>query len=251
MTPPGGHLKFILDTNLGLPVDRDPWSTFLRANDIAADSTTDLPRIGRAMDAHEFDLGYVPLADLLRRMARRDRHYRGLAIATSKFTGRVDFPSVLVVRGDDEAKGLDDLAGSKYGYINKSCSSSYFPPAILFHREGRRLDHVLHIEPVPPWQGQVDAVVSGRVRATMCPEDVWRTNPANAKTTKVIGRFDEARAAVVVARRSLDEAVARKLLDALVEWIPEPQSVYGAFRPFYFADVQAYYHDLARLTADL
>lgn len=250
MTLPDGHLKFVLDTNLGLPVDRDPWLAFLRENDIAVESTTDLLRIGRAMDAHEFDIGFVPLADLLRRVARGDRHYRGLAIATSKFTGRVDFPSVLVVRRDDGAAGLDDLAGSKYGYINKSCSSSYFPPAIMLHREGRRLDHVLHIEPVPSWQGQVDAVIAGRVRATMCPEDVWRTNPANAATTKVIGRFDEARAAAVVVRRSLDEAVARKILDPLVDWIPEPQAVYGAFRPFYFADVQAYYHDLARLPAD-
>ena len=42
MTPPAGHPKFILDTYLGLPVDRDPWPAFIRANDLAADSTTDL-----------------------------------------------------------------------------------------------------------------------------------------------------------------------------------------------------------------
>ena len=132
--PPTGQLKFTIDTHPGFPVDLAPWPEFLRANDIAVESTTDLPGIGRAMDAHEFDIGFVPLADLLRRVARRDRHYRGLAIATRS----------------------------------------------------------------------------------------W----------------------------SLDEAVADRFLDVLVDWIPSPEAVFAAFRPFYFADVQAFYHDLARLPAD-
>ena len=37
-------------------------------------------------------------------------------------------PSVLVVRKDDPAESLMDLEGATYGYINKSCTSSYFPP---------------------------------------------------------------------------------------------------------------------------
>ena len=134
MTVPDGHPKFLLDTNLGLPVDRDPWLGFLHANDSAVGSTTDLPPIGRAMDAHEFDIGFVPLADLRRRVARYDR---GLTIATSKLTGRGDFPSVLVDRRDDVAAGPDDLAGSKFGHIDKSYWSRYCPPAVMLHREGR------------------------------------------------------------------------------------------------------------------
>jgi ABC-type phosphate/phosphonate transport system substrate-binding protein len=96
---------------------------------------------------HKPDISYLPVADLHRLVAAGDNHYRGLAIATSKFTGTTHLPSVLVVRKDDPATNLNDLAGAKYGYINKSCSSSYFPPAILLARQGKTLDEFFEIVP--------------------------------------------------------------------------------------------------------
>lgn len=242
---------FLLDTNLGLSVEDKPWPAFLAHWGIEVVSTTDLVRLDAMMAAHEPDIAFMPIADFHRLLATGDDHYRGLAIATSKFTGTTNLPSVLVVRRNDPASSLHDLEGAKYAYINKSCSSSYFSPAILLDAQGRKLGEFLDIVPTAPWQGQIDAVVTGSVRATMVPEDVWRTNPANALTTRIIDRYDNATPAPVVVRRDLDEALARALLDALVTWVPKWDGVYGAFRPFYRADVHRFFHDLDRLAPGL
>lgn len=99
-------------------------------------------------------------------------------------------PSVLVVRADDPAVGIDDLRGASLGYINTSCSSSYFCPAIVLNERGANLADFFDLRSTAPWQGQIHAVTSGAVRATMVVEDVWRTTPANGSDTKIIGRYD-------------------------------------------------------------
>ena len=242
---------FLLDKNFGLPVEDEPLSGILKAAGIGAEKSTDLPAIDRRVGDHGPDFAYIPIADYHRLFAGGDRHYRGLAIATSKFTGLTNLPSVLVVRRDDSASSLRDLEGARYGYINKSCSSSYFPPFVMLYRDGKRADEVLDMVPTAAWQGQIDALVEGGVRATMVPEDVWRTTPSNADTTKVIDRYDAATPALIIARAGLNEVTCRTLLDALVAWVPPWMSIYGAFRPFYYADVHAFFHDLDQLPADM
>ncbi len=203
------------------------------------------------MADHRPDLAFISISDLLRSAAKGDRCYRGFAIPTSKFTGTTNLPSVLVVRQDDPAESLVDLEGAKYGYINQSCSSSYFPAAIVLGQQGKMLGEYLDIVQVKAWQGQIDAVVSKEVRATMVAEDIWKTTPRNAQNTKIIGRYENAKPALIVARHDLDEEVGKKLLAALVAWIPKWEAIYGAFRPYYYADVQAYFHDLNGLHAGI
>jgi phosphonate transport system substrate-binding protein len=243
---------FLLDQNLGLPVqDTKPWPSILSALGINAVSTRDLVHLDEMVARHEPDIAFMPIADFHRLFAKGDDHYRGFAIATSKFTGTTNLPSVLAVRKDDPATSLQDLSRARYGYINKSCSSSYFPPAILLEKQGKSLDEFLEIVPTAAWQGQIDAVVSKEVRATMVPEDVWKTHAANANDTKIIGRYDNATPPLVVVRRNLDETIAKTLLDALVTWVPKWEAVYGAFRPFYYADVHSFFHDLDQLPAGM
>ena len=244
--PMSGKL-FLLDTNLGLAFGDAPWPEVLATHEFAALETTDLEKLDAMMAAHEPHAAFLPIADYHRLLATGDTHYRGLAIATSKFTGTTRLPSVLVVRRDDPASGIADLEGARFAYINRSCSSSWFSTAILLQAHGKTLSRFLEMVPTPPWQGQVDAVVSGAVRATMLPEDVWLTTPGNADTTKIIGRYDGATPALVVARQDLDAAVAAALLEALVTWVPRWENVYGPFRPFYRADVHRFFHDLDRL----
>jgi phosphonate transport system substrate-binding protein len=85
----------------------------------------------------------------------------------------------------------------------------------------------------------------------MVPEDVWKTHAANANDTKIIGRYDNATPPLVVVRRNLDETIAKTLLDTLVTWVPKWEAVYGAFRPFYYADVHSFFHDLDQLPAGM
>ena len=240
-------IAFLLDKNLGLPADECPWTRILPDLGIKAVSTTDLPSLDKSVVAHEPDIVYLPIADFHRLFAKGDHYYRGFAIATSKFTGTTNLPSVLVVRKDDPANSLDDLEGATYGIINRSCSSSYFPPALMLLQKGKTIDEFLKVEEMPAWQAQVDAVVSGRVRTTMVPEDVWKTTPKNAQDTKIIGRYDNPTPPVVVARDGLDERVTKTLLEALINWAPKWEAVYGAFRPYYYADVHDFFHELDKL----
>jgi len=240
-------LYFLLDRNLGLPADQEPWQSFLTELDIRTDASTDLVDIDRQIGDNSPDIAFIPIADYHRLLARGDNYYHGFVIASSKFTGSVDLPSVLVVGKDDPAKSLDELEGASYGYINKSCSSSYFPPAIMLQKKGRELDKFLKIKPVKAWQGQVDAVISGEVRATMVPEDVWKTTPDNAKHTKVIDRYDTAKPAMIVMREGIDEEVSKQLLHRLIEWSPKWEAVYGPFKPYLLAEVFSFFHDLDAL----
>lgn len=244
-------LSFVLDQNLGLPASDEPWKTTFAAAGITAEETTDLAAIDAALEKHEPDIAYVPTADFHRLVRSGDQFYRGLAIATSKFTGDPRQSSLLVVRADDPGTDLDDLSGADYGYINTSCTSSYFSPAILVTRLGKTWDKFLNFIPVPPWQGQIDAVVARKVRATMVLEDVWKATPSNAESTKVIGRYDNCKPPVVIARKDLDPHTRTTLLDALVGWEPDWSGIFGGLKPYYYADVHPFFHDLDQLPAGM
>ena len=249
-----GRLSFLIDTNLGLDVAAEPWKGLLSAAGLDVEQSTDLPYIDRLVAEHRPDVAYIPMGSFYRLFGRGDQHYRGLAQATSKMTGSVLQTCFLVVGKDDPANSIADLSGARFGFINRSCSSSFFPPAILLNRLGRNLDDFLDmvpVEPGPTWQGLVDAVISHEVRATMVLEDTWNAQPRNAEHTRVIERYTRGPEAVVVARDSLDEKLRKSLLDALLATVPGWDTVYGSFKPFYYADVHAYFHDLGQLPSGL
>jgi hypothetical protein len=237
-------MTFALDKNLGIPTDQTPWNETLAAAGINAIQTDNLVELDEVVFRHEPDIAYIPAADYHRMFAKGDHHYRGLAIATSKFTGLPLLRRLLVVRQDDPAKGTD------YGYINKSCSSSYFPPALLLEKKGRKLNeflNIMQVKPGPTWQGLVDAVVEKKVRSTMVLEGVWKTFPKNAKTTKIIGEYVGGKPPIVLVRQDLDETICKTLLDALLAWVPAWEAVYGSFKPYYYADAHPFFHDLDTL----
>lgn len=240
-------LSFLIDGNLGLNPDQPPWTEALPALGIEARSTTDLAELDRRVADHEPDVVFMPIADFHAVLASGDRHYRGLVMVTSKVSGTTNLPCVLVVAKDDPATRLEDLDGSTFALINRSCSSSYFAPAILVQRLGHRVDEYFDLCETAPWQGQIDAVISGQVRATMVPEDVWTSAPSNAEATKVIARYTDATGAVVVARADLDQCATGPLLDALLGWSPAPNAVFGGFKPFADSDVVGFFHDLDKL----
>jgi ABC-type phosphate/phosphonate transport system substrate-binding protein len=155
-----------------------------------------------------------------------------------------------VVRQDDQASSLDDLEGSTYGYLNRSCSSSFFPPAIMLHEKGKKLETFFELKQVAGWQDRVNAVVAKSVRATMILEDVWKMTPENAQMTKVIGEYDSCVPAVLIVRKDLSPEVATLFREHLLSYMPNWKNVYGAFRPFYFADIQTFYHQLCQLPED-
>jgi ABC-type phosphate/phosphonate transport system substrate-binding protein len=133
------ELAFILTKNLGFPITEEPWTSIFSAAGIKAEATTDLAKVEKKLMEGGLNIAYVPGAGFCVMLRKGNPHYRDLVIATSKFTGQAAQRTLLLVGQDDPAKGLDDLEGSEYGYLNRTCSSSFFPPAILLQQKGVRI----------------------------------------------------------------------------------------------------------------
>ncbi|MDG4665572.1 PhnD/SsuA/transferrin family substrate-binding protein [Mycobacterium sp. 236(2023)] len=242
-------MEFLVDSNLGLPVDEKPWSDILAGLGITTTLTNDLEYLDRRVERHEPDVVFMPIADFHRLLQSGDTFYRGFVLVTSRITGSTNLPSVLVVRSDDPAQSIEELRGATLGYINTSCSSSYFCPAIVLHSLGEELRDFFDTVPTAPWQGQIDAVIDGTVRATMVVEDIWRATPSNAVATKVIGRYDDATGAVIVIRDGVDDSVRAGLLEALLAWQPRADALFGPFTRYRDDGLAAFFADMDRLPA--
>jgi ABC-type phosphate/phosphonate transport system substrate-binding protein len=244
-------ITFVLDKNLNLPTDQEPWVGMLKAAGIKAHATTDLVHVDQLLVDNGPDIAYIPGGDFCKLILKGNPHYQGLVIATSKFTGEPYQRTLLVVRKDDPANSIDDLAGSTYGYMNKSCSSSYFPPAVMLNRQGKNFEQFLKIVEVPGWQNRVDAVVAKKIRSTMILDDVWKMTPSNEQTCKIIGEMDDCPPAILAVNKRLDIETVGKLREQALSYIPSWQTVYGAFRSYNYADVQSFTHYLSELPADV
>ncbi|AEA22655.1 phosphate/phosphite/phosphonate ABC transporter substrate-binding protein [Pseudonocardia benzenivorans] len=240
-----GPLTFVLDANLGLTVADATWARYLAEHGIIAEPSTDLAAIDRILGRHRADLGYVPAADY--HGFADDPAYRGLAVATSSRTGEPTQSAVLVVRADDPARHVDDLSGATLGYVNTSCSSSWYAPALLARQQDASIEEYFRPVLVPPWQPQIDAVVDGRTRCTSVLEDVWTANPDNAGRTRIVGRVDGLCPPVVIARDDVDDALAGSVVAELVAWTPPAGSIYGPFIGYDDAYVAPFFAMLATL----
>lgn len=244
---PNQNLTFILNGNLDFPIASEPWQSVFAAEGIAAEATTDLAKIDELLATGGPAIAYVAGASFCVMLQKDNPHYSGLVIATSKFTGQAAQRTLLIVRHDDPATSLDDLEGSEYAYLNRSCSSSFFPPSILLQQKGKQIDAFFNLKQVAGWQARIDAVVAGSVRSTMILEDVWKMTLKNTEVAKAIGEYFPCVPAVLIVRKDLDTKVRDSLREEFLNYIPNWSNVYGAFRPFYFADVQTFYHQLGLL----
>jgi hypothetical protein len=95
------NLTFLLNKNLGFPAAEESWKGILSAEGITADVTTDVTKMNQALAEGDPDVAYVTGAGYCVMMRNGNQHYRGLIIATSKFTGQPTQCSLLVVRQDD------------------------------------------------------------------------------------------------------------------------------------------------------
>lgn len=225
-------MKGLFDTNLEFPFKDPRWAQFISAERCEISSTTDLDELTAALHQHQADFSYLPCANYF--YLRNDPAYRGIASALSGRTRQPSQNSVMVVRVSNPAKRWQDLRNARLGYINTYCTTSYFAPSILLAREGRALNSFFHASPVPPWQGQIDAVLDGTIDVTMVFEDVWLARVDNAVRTRIIARLDGLPTPTMIVRRDAD-GFALRFKAALMAFAP-----LGNTSPLYagFADYQ-------------
>jgi phosphonate transport system substrate-binding protein len=213
---PATHTKRIeggFDANLDFPFDDAGWTTFARATACSITSYTDLDVLTTALRQRLFEFSYLPSSNCF---FLRDAPYRGIVSAMTPITKRAAQSSVFVVAKENPATSWHDLRGKRLGYINTYCTTSYFSPSVLLGREGLALKDFFNAFPVAAWQGQIDAVLSGGIDATMVYEDVWLAQPSNAARTKILARLDDLPTPPFIVRTNMDETVVGQLKQTLL-----------------------------------
>jgi hypothetical protein len=124
----------------------------------------------------------------------------------------------------------------------------YFSPSVLLGREGLALKDFFNAFPVAAWQGQIDAVLSGGIDATMVYEDVWLAQPSNAERTKILARLDDLPTPPFIVRTNMDELVVGQLKQTLLGLTTDGKgALYAGFAEFQDARMQRWFADLAAL----
>jgi phosphonate transport system substrate-binding protein len=206
---------FACDVNLGFPTDDSEWAAFFRDHGWRIVNYDDMGALNATLKAHVPAAAFMPAANYY--YLKDDLFYAGLASACAERSGGTTVTSVLIVPQTSDARSVLDLRGKRLGDINSYCTTSYFSPAILL------ADHNVPfrtffstVEPVGAWQHQIDAVLAGRVDATMVEEGIWLDKATNASATKVIGSVDRLPGPVIVLAKTVDPAFASAFLARLL-----------------------------------
>jgi phosphonate transport system substrate-binding protein len=178
------------DGNLGFPVDDPAWQKFLVRHGIHAAAYDDMAALTVDLRHSVNAFAFLPAANYF--CLREDPSYEPIASALYAANQTPRLSSLLVVAKSSGITALSQLRGRRLGYAHRYCTTSYFAPALLLLENRDAIaDFFAALIQVPPYQGQIDCVVAGRVDATMVEEDVWLKKPANAEATRVIARRDD------------------------------------------------------------
>jgi phosphonate transport system substrate-binding protein len=208
-------LIFACDVNLGFPTDDPEWAAFFRDHGWRTVNYDDMGELTATLKAHVPSAAFMPAANYY--YLKDDPYYAGLASALAERTGHTTVTSVLIAPRTSNARSVMDLRGKRLGDINSYCTTSYFSPAILLAEHDMPFRTFFStVEPVGAWQRQIDAVLAGRVDATMVEEGIWLDKPANQAQTKIIGSVDGLPGPVIVLAKTVDPAFASAFLAKLV-----------------------------------
>jgi phosphonate transport system substrate-binding protein len=201
---------FAHDGNLGFPTDDPPWREFFNRNGIRVAGYHDMAKLTHELEEDVKAFSYLPAANYY--YIRDDPSYEAVASALYAPDQTPKLTSLLVVRESSGITAIDQLHGLRLGYAHRYCTTSYFAPALLLMDNGHSIaDFFSDLIQVPAYQGQIDAVVTERVDATMVQEDVWRKEASNAGTTRVIAEKRDLPTPLVIANTEADDGFRNEL----------------------------------------
>ena len=243
------RLVFAHDVNLGFPTNDPEWAAFFAEHGWRAAGYDDMGKLTETLRSHAAAASFLPAANYF--FLRDDPFYSGLASALAMKTGGKTVDSVLIVPTSSKAESIVDLKGKRLGYINLYCTTSYFSPAILLAEHGIPFEGFFSsMKPVGAWQRQIDALAAGEIDATMVEEGIWRSKPANAAATKIIGRIERLPGPVVVVAKTVDTAFASAFLARLLATrIARADQPFAGYAPYCQKEVQDFFDRSARAFA--
>ena len=234
---------FAYDANLGLQVDDPSWRDLLDRHGLdVAPYKGDMAQLTKDLSSDPVTLAYLPAANYF--YLREGGLYHPLASAVYAASGSSSFTSLMVVSAQSDIAILDELRGRKLGYAHRDCTSSFFAPAILLYEHSLDIAELFaELVEVPPYQGQIDAVVAGRVDATMVDEDVWRRGKANERDTRVIGRRTGLPTPLLIVSAEADEALVREIRELALSHRPATtaETLFAGFVAYDRRKVEGFY----------
>jgi phosphonate transport system substrate-binding protein len=235
------------DGNLGLPVDDPAWREFLDCHGMHAAAYDDMAKLTVDLKQSVKAFAYLPAANYF--YLRDDPWYEPVASALYAADRTPRLSSVLVVAKSSGITALDQLRGRRLGYAHRYCTTSYFAPALVLMENHHAIgDFFAALIQVPPYQGQIDCVVAGRVDATMVQEDVWLKTPANAEATRVIARRDNLPTPLVIVAANTAGEFKKDLRQLLFSHHPRitPTTLFSGFVPYQRQQVEGFFAASAR-----
>jgi phosphonate transport system substrate-binding protein len=197
-------------------------------------------------------ISYLPAANYF--YLRDNPSYEPLASAICAADDTPNLTSVLVVRSSDDVTELDQLRGGSLGYAHKYCTTSYFAPALLLHDHGDSIgDFFARLDVVAPYEGQIEAVLDGRIDATMVQEDVWRRTSENVRTTRVIDRKEHLPTPLLIVDADADVTLRRDLSRLVFSYRPTitPDTLFSGFVPYRRRQVERFFEASALALAGM
>jgi phosphonate transport system substrate-binding protein len=237
---------FIMDSNLGFPVEDPVWAAFFSKNRIKIQGYVDLDQMSSEIRKNASTFCYLPAANYF--YIRSDSFYLPIASALFASNKTTKISSLLVVSKDSHISSLSQLKGKRLGYINTYCTSSYFAPAILLHRNGYSFqDFFSERIGVGAWQKQIDAVIAGKVDATMVQEDVWHSLPSNAQKTKILDQVDNLPSPLILCAPNAPEGLKKEFVELLLSHQATSQAhlLFNGFTRFQKELVSNFYTEAA------
>ncbi|MEV7416020.1 PhnD/SsuA/transferrin family substrate-binding protein [Streptomyces sp. NPDC089919] len=208
---------FLYDANLRLEVDSPAWSSFLEDHAIRpVGYHGDMAPLTRQLERHMATFSYLPVLNYFH--LRADPAYEPLASAVYAADGTTGIPSVLIVAAGSEVTATGHLRGKRLAIAHRFCTTSFLAPLLMVHDLGSRIDEFFsELVITPPYEGQVEAVLTGAADATFIQEDVWLKDPAHTEKTRVLTRRDHLPTPLFIAGEEaspgLSSAVRRFLLN--------------------------------------
>jgi phosphonate transport system substrate-binding protein len=240
-------LTFAYDGNFRFDIEDPAWKHFFDGHHVRPVRYDDMAELTEALTGSVQTVSYLPAANYF--YVRDNRSYEPVASALYAAEDTANLTSVLVVRFSSAATELEHLRGGRLGYAHPYCTTSYFAPALLLHERGDSIaDFFDRIVVVPPYEGQIDAVVDGRIDATMVQEDVWRKTPDNARTTRVIARKDHLPTPLVIVDANADPGLKRDLGRVVLSHRPPitPETLFSGFVSYQRRQVEGFFAASAR-----
>lgn len=224
-------IVFALDEFLGFPIDEPAWVNFAQKHSIVTKNYDDMGLLTHHLQEKNITLSYLPVANYYH--LKNDPCYIPIASALTGKSGSATMDVVLVVKKDSLYGKLADLRGLDIGYIHPYCTTSYFGLILLLQKNGFSIKNFFNdIVEVGPWQKQIDAVVEGRVAATVVYRDVWLKNTDNAQNTRIIDELAGLPTPLVIAHKSLAKEVSIEFFELLTHLKREDTSLFNGFIPY-------------------